>query len=163
MISLSVISGHEFMKRSISNLVGGINFIRKAKIEVGIPAETDAAHAGGMMNSELLYLHCNGSPANNIPPRNVLKALEEEGTQKQMKKLVHSGMRAALLGNVDKAMQEYEKAGMVRQAAVQAKFGSIPPPNAPSTIAKKGSSATLIDSGALRQAITYVVRKKGIV
>ena len=91
MISLSVISGHEFMRRSISNLVGGINFIRKAKIEVGIPAETDAAHAGGTMNSELLYLHCNGSPANNIPPRNVLKAgLGEDGAQKEMKKLIRS-------------------------------------------------------------------------
>lgn len=160
MISLSVISGHEFMKRSISNLVGGINFIRKAKIEVGIPAETDAAHAGGTMNSELLYLHCNGSPANNIPPRNVLKAgLGEDGAQKEMKKLIRSGMLKAVLGNVEGARAQYEKAGMAGAAAVQAQFGKIPPPNAPATVARKGSSATLIDTGALRDAITYIVRE----
>ena len=34
-------------------------------------------------------------------------------------------------------------------------------PNAPSTIKKKGSSNPLIDTGTMRQSVTYVVRKKG--
>lgn len=34
---------------------------------------------------------------------------------------------------------------------------SIPPPNAPSTIARKGSTTTLIDSGQMRGAINYQV------
>lgn len=34
-----------------------------------------------------------------------------------------------------------------------------PPPNAPSTIARKGSSTPLIDTGQLRSSITYAVRK----
>lgn len=33
-------------------------------------------------------------------------------------------------------------------------------PNAPSTIRKKGSSHPLIDTGTMRQSVTYVVRKK---
>lgn len=35
--------------------------------------------------------------------------------------------------------------------------GSIPPPNAPSTVAKKGSAVTLIDTGQLRSSITHEV------
>lgn len=34
-------------------------------------------------------------------------------------------------------------------------------PNAPSTIAKKGSSKPLIDTGLMRQSVNYQVRKKG--
>jgi len=34
-------------------------------------------------------------------------------------------------------------------------------PNAPATIAIKGSSAPLIDKGRLRQSVTYEVRRKG--
>ena len=156
------VQNKDFMKKAIRNVAGGIDFIRKKEVAVGIFEATDGAHEGGMKNSELLYLHCNGSPANNIPPRNVLKAgLEDEGTKKQMKKLIHSGMRKALFGNLDGAEAEYEKAGMLGAQSVQAQFGVIPPPNAPSTVARKGSSATLIDTGALRQAISYVVRDKG--
>ena len=36
----------------------------------------------------------------------------------------------------------------------------VPPPNAASTIAAKGSSKTLIDTGHLRQSQTYEVRKR---
>lgn len=40
--------------------------------------------------------------------------------------------------------------------AMQARItDGIPPPNAPSTIERKGSSRPLIDSGQLRQAITF--------
>lgn len=35
----------------------------------------------------------------------------------------------------------------------------IPPPNAPSTIARKGSSTPLIHHGQLRAAVSYVVKK----
>lgn len=35
----------------------------------------------------------------------------------------------------------------------------IPPPNAASTIARKGSSKPLIDTGQLKNSITYVVKK----
>lgn len=53
--------------------------------------------------------------------------------------------------------------GLFTQGAVRKSIGSnIPPPNAPSTIAKKGSSATLIDTGRLRQSISYeIVDKRG--
>lgn len=52
--------------------------------------------------------------------------------------------------------------GQYAEAKVKAKIASgVPPPNAPATIAKKGSSKTLIDSGQMRQSITNVVHTGG--
>ena len=152
---------HHIVRKKIGDMARGIQFVRETEVVVGIPKEKNGQHAGGMKNSELLYLHCNGSPAGHIPPRNVLQAgIGSKDGSEQIKTLLKSGIKEAVLGNVDSAEQAYQKAGMVGAASVQKQFGVIPPPNAPSTVARKGSSATLIDTGALRQAITYSVRKK---
>ena len=37
----------------------------------------------------------------------------------------------------------------------------VAPPNAPSTIKSKGSSTPLVDTGAYRQSITYVIAPSG--
>lgn len=51
--------------------------------------------------------------------------------------------------------------GLKIQSDVQKKIVALKsPPNAPATIAKKGSSNPLIDTGRLRQSITYEVDKK---
>lgn len=47
-----------------------------------------------------------------------------------------------------------EQAAGVAKEAISA---GINPPNAPSTVKRKGSSTPLVDTGALRQAITYVI------
>ena len=43
----------------------------------------------------------------------------------------------------------------------EAIVAGIDPPNAPETIARKGSSKPLVDTGRLRQSITYEVHPKG--
>ena len=54
-----------------------------------------------------------------------------------------------------------ERLGAKMVADVQEKLTDInSPPNAPATIAKKGSSNPLIDTGGLRQRITYKVVKR---
>ena len=51
-----------------------------------------------------------------------------------------------------------EKVGVVAAAKVQVYMTELKtPPNAPSTIKKKGSSNPLIDTGAMRQSVTYKV------
>lgn len=52
--------------------------------------------------------------------------------------------------------QGLARVGLAGQDAVQQQISSnMPPPNAPSTVAQKGSSSTLIDTGRLRQSITW--------
>lgn len=54
--------------------------------------------------------------------------------------------------------QALNKIGVVAVAKVQKYMTDLrTPPNAPSTIKAKGSSNPLIDSGALRQSVTYKV------
>lgn len=49
--------------------------------------------------------------------------------------------------------------GEMHQGDIKRAIGAgIPPPNAPSTIRRKGSSKTLIDDGILRGAIRYEVK-----
>lgn len=51
-----------------------------------------------------------------------------------------------------------DKIGVIAQGAVRIFMTELQdPPNAKSTIRKKGSSNPLIDTGALRQSVTYVV------
>ena len=146
----------------LMNIVKGFNWIRNTGCYVGIPQEANAAHEGGVTNAELLYIHENGSPANNIPPRPVIEiALTEETTKSRIRNQIKSSNRLALMGNVEAAERELNKAGMIAVNAIVKTFGSDQlEPNAPSTIAKKGSSRPLIDKGSLRGAITYVIRKK---
>lgn len=54
--------------------------------------------------------------------------------------------------------QALNKVGVVAVGKVQKYMTDLrTPPNAPSTIKKKGSSNPLIDSGALRQSVTYKI------
>lgn len=51
---------------------------------------------------------------------------------------------------------ELQKLGAFGAGKIQDQIASnMPPPNAPSTIRQKGSSTTLIDSGRMRQSITW--------
>lgn len=53
-----------------------------------------------------------------------------------------------------------DKLGILAQGDVQAEITSLSsPPNSPVTIALKGSSNPLIDTGAMRQAVTWVVER----
>jgi hypothetical protein len=67
-----------------------------------------------------------------------------------------------LKGKVLKGELKTEEAlglmGMKIQSLIQRKIDSIDsPPNSPETIARKGSSKPLIDTGQLRQSITYAL------
>ena len=149
--------------QKIGNLIKGVNYIIQTEVVVGIPKDSNTAR-DGITNAELMYIHENGSPARNIPPRPALKiGLSDETTRNQIRQMLLAGMRTALTGDVDNARKSYEKAGMVATSSVKKVFGKSPPlaPNSPVTIARKGSSAPLIDTGALQSSITYAVRKKG--
>lgn len=141
-------------------LSSGLAFLRKMDVLVGVPEETNAAH-GPMDNASLLYLHENGSPGGKIPARPVLHTgIHTPEFTAQAQQMYRSAFVMALSGNVPGAKMIYEKIGILGSNAVKAQFGVIGPPLSPVTIAKKGSSATLIDTSQLRNAITYVVRPK---
>jgi hypothetical protein len=69
-----------------------------------------------------------------------------------------SSLLTASVGAGAKARHLLKLVGEAAKADIQAKIRSnVPPPNAPSTIAQKGSSKTLIDTGAMLRSIDYKV------
>jgi hypothetical protein len=77
----------------------------------------------------------------------------------------HGKYRAALKTSAAKILRGdtalgvvMSKLGIVAQGDIQAEITSLSsPPNSPVTIARKGSSKPLIDSGEMRGAVTYKV------
>ena len=113
-----------------------------------------------------MYLKENGSPAWHAVPRPVLDpAVESE--KFHITEQMGKAAAAAMDGNLEETRKRMRMAGMVAQNAARAWMNREHiAPNRPATAAakmKKGSTdpQPLIDTGSLRKAIIYVVRKKG--
>ena len=130
--------------------------------------ETDAAVESGTPYPLALqaYIKEHGSPAYRVPPRPFL----EPGIEKHLD-MVESGMKAALLDvlNGGDGRAQRKRLGGAMAGKVRAYFQEDNgwPPLSPKTIArrKRGPDGTpsdlpLVDTGALRRSITYVIRKK---
>lgn len=147
----------------IKNLMEGWEFVRSTDIVVGITEESNGTRKDGESNAEILYKNETGEPSKNIPPRPVLKpATAQPKVKKQVGEMIRNGAVAAFKGDVKTAEQYYEKAGMLGRDACRDYIleGSNLAPNSPVTIARKGSSLPLVDTGQMLGAISYAVRKK---
>lgn len=107
-----------------------------------------------------LFLHEHGSPLWQIPPRPVL-----EPAISHSKDLIAKQLRQAVLAalNGQDPTQELQKAGQLGVNAAKDWFTNPLnqwPANAPSTIKQKGSDRPNVDTGNLRNSITFVVAKK---
>lgn len=111
---------------------------------------------------ELAAIHEFGSPRAGIPERSFIRRTfnEPEG-QKELRDLYARLARVVVTGKMS-AEKAIELLGMKMVAMVRNRIlvNWIPPPNAPATVEKKGSSRPLVDTGQLVNAITYEVRRK---
>ena len=152
-------------------LIQGWKFFAEHEVVVGITEESNVSE-GPFTSAGLLYLHEQGVPSRNIPPRAVLEpALAQEDVKENIENMMMDAAEAALVqGNVELAMDCFEKAGMLGRDACRdyVTSGKVSPQNAPSTIAVKkrkgdngkGSPVALIDTGAMVDSFSYAVRKK---
>ncbi len=140
-----------------------IKELKKIDVLVGIPQEEAGREQNDITNAELLYIHTNGSPANNIPPRPVVEPAIQD-SKEEIGTLLKEAILKALEGDTDGAMAGMERAGTQGENAVKGWFTNPKnnwAENAESTKKRKGSSKPLIDTGQLRKSITHVVKKKG--
>ena len=149
----------------IKNLIQGWNYFLNNEVVVGITMESNSARGDAPSNAELLYIHDQGSPDRHIPPRPVLKpAIAQPEVKEKIQTMMRDAAVAALVnGNMEKCEQNFHKAGMIGRDACKKYIqdGGKLAPNAPMTVAMKGSSKPLIDTGSMLNSITYAVRKKG--
>jgi hypothetical protein len=112
-------------------------------------------------NAELLYIFSKGSLVRKQPPRPVLEpAIEAEGNKEAIAHEIVGAMRATLEGKESAVLSQLKRAGTAGQNAARGWFTDSRnhwAPNAPSTIAAKGSDTPGIDTGAMRASIVYVV------
>lgn len=133
----------------------------KLDLLVGVPQEKTEREGNSepITNAELMFIHTNGSPVRNIPKRPTIEPTIEENKERiseMFKKAVNK-----VLANKGDGRADLEKIGLWTVNKIKAKFGSDElVPNAPSTIAQKGDNNPLIDTGQLRNSITYVIRRK---
>lgn len=96
-----------------------------------------------------------------IPERSFIRAYFDEN-QERLKKIFARLMSYYVIQGRGTKEQVLELLGQQIVGEIRKRISrGIPPPNAPSTIAKKGSSKPLIDTGQLRSSITYRVSKDG--
>lgn len=150
--------------KKIKNLISGYNYIANNEVVVGITEESNAAREDGVTNSQLLYLHEHGIPSHNVVPRPVLvPAISQDEVRDKISLMMKEGMKAALIdGSKDRAEVCFNKAGMLGRDACKNYItsGDKLAPNKESTIARKGSSLPLVDTGSMLGSITYAVRRK---
>lgn len=147
-------------------LLEGIKNATKYNVLVGIPeAETERdENDTGVTNAYLLRLHTEGSPAQNIPSRPVLQPAILAHKDELAEHLKEAN-RLFLAGETQQALQQLEILGLDTSNIAKDWFEDPRngwEPNSLLTILRKQGSLTalnqtLVDTGQMRNAITYVV------
>jgi hypothetical protein len=118
---------------------------KRVGIAVGIHAE-----AGGEV---LEKAEANEFGTETAPARPFVSGWADENREEAIAK-----MRAALEASIKARKdphQRFEQLALLFAGQIQQRIaGGIEPPNAPATIARKGSSTPLIDTGQLRSSVT---------
>lgn len=127
-------------------------------VYVGVPDVETNRQGGGITNAELAYIHTEGSPHNNIPARPfIIPAVT--ANKDDIGKFQLRALKLALSGQ--DVMPGLHALGGFASDCIR-KWWDDPrngwAPNAPSTIAQKGSSHPLINTTQLKNSVTYVIR-----
>lgn len=137
-------------------------------VVVGIPSDKNAREneqGKSITNAQLGYIHEFGAPEANIPPRPFLKPAAKEFWKEKGKKEFKKAIQEAISGNMKAAVNYLERIGIEAVSAVKIKINSnVPPALSQATLANrqargKVSEKTLVDTGQMRNSVTYEVRE----
>jgi hypothetical protein len=127
---------------------------------VGVLGNNDA-RGDEFSNVQIATVHEFGLPERGIPERSFIRATVDAGAaryRKLLKQLLEKLVERK--GKGEGIPQALRLLGEQMRADIIARINAgIEPPNAPATIAAKGSSTPLIDTGQLKQSISYEVRR----
>lgn len=163
-------NGVEVKKNLWPVIRANLRLADKSHVAVGFPGESPksqkivAAH-NGMTNAQVAIANESGS-APGAKPEVPARPFIGETVRRHRGKMLDQGTE--LLGMIARGQMSTaialgrmgkDGADKVQDTIVQSKAWATP--NVPSTKAKKRSSTPLIDTGAMRQAVTYKVRMRG--
>lgn len=135
------------LRKELEKLQGG------GYVLVGIHEDAGNADGSDLTMATLGAIQHYGNE--DIPARPWLDVGLEQGNKEYLE-IIEEGAAKGLNQN-----QILEQVGVVAVGYVQQYITDLKtPPNAESTIKKKGSNNPLIDTGAMRQSVTYSVAKQ---
>lgn len=147
------LDGLEELKRNL-----GAQYITRVGI-LGAHAARTGEGKFDLNNATLGLIQIYGSIANNIPSRDFL-IMPIETKRREILKILSSNTARAAFANKDYkrlyGILGAAAVGFVDEAFASGGFGTWAP-NKPTTVAHKGSSAPLIDTGELRKSVTFDV------
>ena len=126
------------------------------EVAVGFPAGKEGIHKPHYKNgASILEVAVYNNFGTDTIPRRPFMEKAAKAMAEPVGKLLEKRMAGAISGTV------LEEAGALAAGIIKEVIMDLDsPPNAPATIAKKKSSNPLIDTGAMRQHVTWQVRKK---
>lgn len=128
-------------------------------VKVGVLASKGgAARRGKISMAELAAIHEFGSPAAGVPERSFIR--RTFAAKEQQLATFSARLAAAIIGgqmSVNRALDLLGAWGASEVKKTITEGEGVPPPNAPTTIAKKGSDRPLVDTGRLLGAIQWEV------
>lgn len=130
--------------------------LKRNNVFVGVPAGA-GSYEDGTTIAVIGAVQEYGSADGRIPERSFLR-VPLRSNQKEFAKVFRNLIPKVIAGEMDMFQllsSVGAKAVSVSQEAISA---GIPPPNAPSTLARKGEGGVpLVDEGTLKGSITYVI------
>lgn len=148
----------------MTNLDAALADIERSDVLVGIPQARNSRDGEPIGNAALMFILTHGSPLHGIPATPVIEpAIAADGNRQIISGELKDGAKALLDRNATQATASLRRAGTAGSNAAKAWFTDPRnnwPPNKPSTIRRKGSDRRNIDTGALRRAITFVLRQE---
>ena len=141
--------GAKIVDHGMKEIQRNIKIMAKATVKVGL--------IGGKADGHVIaYAGYNEFGTKHIPSRPFMRNTFDQDSAKMEKRIASAYVAVQ---NGSSVSSELTKTGLFYQGLIQKMIGSnIGPANKPKTIARKGSSKTLIDNGRMRQSISFEVK-----
>jgi hypothetical protein len=163
-------TGLTVVRNNLAKISKAIDALGRSRVMVGVPSDKSSRSGDPITNAALAAIMENGAPEVNIPPRPFLKP-GIATVQPQIAAGLRRAGEFALQGRADAVDRQLHRVGAIGRDAIKAKITDGPfEPLKPATIAarkrkRKGRNNAdvkpLIDTGALRASISYVIRTEG--
>jgi hypothetical protein len=162
-------TGLTIVRNNFAKVSKAIDGLGRSRVMVGVPSDKASRSGATINNAALAYIMENGAPEVNIPPRPFLKP-GVASVQPQIAEGLRKAGKFALEGRSDAVDRQFQRVGAIGRDAIKAKITDGPfAPLKPSTIAARKSKRKsrnnqdikpLIDTGALRASISYIIREE---
>ena len=181
--------GLHTIANNLPQVAKSIRELSRQRVMVGVPSTTaNVGHSGAINNAYLAYLHEHGAPEAHLPARPFLDPGIKR-VRAKIELFLRAAGKAALSGKFEEVFKRMDDAGKTAATSARNVITEgIPPPLAARTVEGRirrrksaswkkqkraavaanvaaglapgaGLFTPLIDTGALRASITYVIRR----